>query len=221
MGRTFSRFSGLVLAGLFTLGHAEAAIIDQGVTTLDTDTGLTWLDVDQTYRWSYDAVTSYLAGGGTFAGSSDWRYATIDEVSGLIGNFGLAEVPESGYGTPAVRDDVLMENMVSLLGPTQYTSQPNGSIRSEVRGVVDYLRFPGTSMESRWATLLVYDNAFNSYILHQDSSFSSSSTSSVGNFLVSGSISAVPVPAALPLFASALGMFGVFSSRRRRTTADS
>ncbi|MET0066722.1 MAG: hypothetical protein ABW076_10310 [Candidatus Thiodiazotropha sp.] len=71
MERKFRRFSGLALAGLFSLGHAEAAIIDQGITTLDTDTGLTWLDVNQTSYWSTDRILSYLGNGGAFAGSSN------------------------------------------------------------------------------------------------------------------------------------------------------
>jgi hypothetical protein len=59
---------------------ANADIIDQGDTTLDTATGLEWLDMSYTDGKSASQVLSeldnYLGGG--------WRYATVDAVDKFV-----------------------------------------------------------------------------------------------------------------------------------------
>jgi len=77
--------------------RAEAALVTQNLPdiafghaamTLDTDTGLQWLDVDLTRGLSFNAI---LAGAGTVDNfgrpvsfmEMDWRHATFAEVCGL------------------------------------------------------------------------------------------------------------------------------------------
>jgi hypothetical protein len=58
-----------------------------GTGTLDPATGLTWLDLDRTRPFSYDAlITAELLPGGTFAG---FRFATRDEVDALVSDSGI------------------------------------------------------------------------------------------------------------------------------------
>jgi hypothetical protein len=57
---------------------ALATLLDRGSFTTDTDSGLDWLDVTATAGMSYGTVLDShfpLAG---------WRYATLDELSGLL-----------------------------------------------------------------------------------------------------------------------------------------
>lgn len=66
-------------------------------TTIDTATGLVWLDWTATVSQSYDTVRSELVPGGQYEG---WRYATGLEISTLIRDMGLVYKPDAtGWAT--------------------------------------------------------------------------------------------------------------------------
>ncbi|MCR9098255.1 MAG: PEP-CTERM sorting domain-containing protein [bacterium] len=67
-------------------GSAYAALVDNGSTTVDTDTNLEWLDLTETLGLSYaDALAS------SFVTVDGYRSATSLEVAELFTNAGMSE----------------------------------------------------------------------------------------------------------------------------------
>jgi hypothetical protein len=112
----------LVLCPMFflsTLTTAHAALIDNGVTTLDTSSSLEWLDLTQTTGFS---VAGILQGDGGFA-ADGWAHATGQEMSNLITSFlGSASTPNFDVSGNASSFDILADTdaveLASLLGLT-------------------------------------------------------------------------------------------------------
>ena len=65
-------------------GASHAGLMDLGVTTLDTSTGLEWLDIDQSLGFSWQEVE--LGVGGFL--DDEWRHATLSEICGVLVNGG-------------------------------------------------------------------------------------------------------------------------------------
>lgn len=70
----------------WTPAPASAALIDLGSTTLDTATGLYWLDLTITQGLSIQVVSTNLQPGGLFAG---YRFATSSELLTLFAHAGF------------------------------------------------------------------------------------------------------------------------------------
>jgi len=65
----------------------NAALIDNGLLTTDTESGLNWLDLTETNGMTFKEVSSQLSIGGQFEG---YRYASTAEVVDLWSrNFGI------------------------------------------------------------------------------------------------------------------------------------
>ena len=94
--RIITQFVLIALATSF--GTAQAALIsaqsDFGLdtVTVDTSTGLRWLDVTLSTDYSYDEIQAQLGHGGMFEG---FRLASRDEVSTLFSNAGIPLVSGS------------------------------------------------------------------------------------------------------------------------------
>jgi hypothetical protein len=73
---------------------ANANLVDRGLVTYDTRSGLEWLDLSQTQGLSFDQVSTQLGTGGLYAG---YRYATSLEAQGLLTEFGLPIVAYTMY----------------------------------------------------------------------------------------------------------------------------
>lgn len=128
----------LVLFAMFflsTLTTAHAALIDNGVTTLDTSNSLEWLDLTQTSGFS---VAGILQGDGGFA-ADGWVHATGQEISNLITSFlGSASTPNFDVSGNASSFDILANadavELVNLLGATFNTGLlgffDNGSLNN-------------------------------------------------------------------------------------------
>lgn len=84
-------FYGLLL--LITL-PAQAMLIDRGHVTYDRESGLEWLDLSQSYGMSLSEMDRQLGSGGALSG---FRWATMDDVAGLITN---------NWGSPYDPDDI-------------------------------------------------------------------------------------------------------------------
>lgn len=101
-----------VITGM-TLGvrgaSATSILIDDGATTYDPGTHLSWLDLTATAGQSYDAV----AGG--FGGylSDGWRYASSGELGQLFSAAGGVGPFDSAY---TVQNYAAASNLLSLLG---------------------------------------------------------------------------------------------------------
>lgn len=71
---------------LFIGPSAHAILIDNDSYTSDTVTGLDWLDIDETFNYSYQDVSTSFGTGQAFEG---WRYATANETRALLDSFNL------------------------------------------------------------------------------------------------------------------------------------
>jgi hypothetical protein len=91
------------LAAFLLSVPSQAALVDLGNVTQDTNSGLSWLDATATAGMSYNDVSLQLGPGGAFEG---YRYATLPELeSFLVGAGGTApflgsdELPLDGWVT--------------------------------------------------------------------------------------------------------------------------
>ena len=152
-----------------------------GTITLDTNSGLEWLDINLSVNLSYNEMLAHMQNGGLYAG---FRYATQNEVEALFTNAGLTT-----GSSPAMQTAL---DLISFLGAT-YSSRGNSEIfgitgtssASGVEsGIVDHVFSNGTPMYDASVSELTYGMDYNS--------------SSVGNWLVSSTTSEIPLPPALP-----------------------
>lgn len=114
----------VLFAGLFSFSSAHAILIEadfnsdgDGLITRDTETGLEWLDLNQTVNYSYNAMLAELGTGGKFDG---FRYATVSDIDTLQQSAGLA----SGlfYSSSAFFYRSEMAALMDLVGITDVTS---------------------------------------------------------------------------------------------------
>ncbi len=104
------------LVSLLT-GQLQAALVSEtdatfgaNRVTLDTDTGLKWLDIDLTTNLSYNFVITQFGPGSAFEG---YRFASADEVQGLFSNAGIPVVPGNDPSNTAPISD-----LIDLIGGT-------------------------------------------------------------------------------------------------------
>jgi hypothetical protein len=76
--------------------EVQAALIDEGLITVDSSTGLQWLDLTQSNGYSFAQMTGQLAAGGQFAG---WRIATAAEVANILTQVGFPVTPYQRFET--------------------------------------------------------------------------------------------------------------------------
>lgn len=88
--------------------------LDNDSTTLDTETGLEWLDVPKSQGLSYNAVIDQTKPGGQFSG---YRYAESEELLLLI-DFFFPEPSEAAFERKA--------RFTGLFGRTNYTEDEDG-----------------------------------------------------------------------------------------------
>ena len=119
---TMTKFGRRILFSLSLLAlpaAANANLVDRGLVTYDTQSGLEWLDLNQTKGLSFDQVSAQFGSGGLYAG---YRYATSLEAQGLLTEFGLPIVPYTTYAPntwlPTLASfDALLGLNVGGLGP--------------------------------------------------------------------------------------------------------
>jgi hypothetical protein len=157
-----------------------------GSLTLDTQTGLTWLDLPFSQDLSYLQAEAAMQPGGEFAG---FRHATADEVASLYASAGFGEgfIPASTTSS----QDVL--SLISLIGATGGTDTAGitGSLDSHGLALLAYLNNVSINSEPGY---LVTATAGTSYGL--DTHYYD-----VGNWMV-----AVPEPSTCSLLLLALAL---------------
>lgn len=174
--------------------------------TLDTVTGLRWLDLSASYGLNYDYVSGQLGVGGDFDG---FRYATTAEVVNLWVNFSIDLAAGAPTSSPGL--DANVTTATSFLGNTWntyawwdypfgvsgITGDANGAGR---RALGAYQAdFGGTFYETAASDgITIADNLAN--------------IQPYGSYLVEAS--AVPVPAAAWLFGSALIGLGFIKRKK-------
>lgn len=180
---------------------AQAALVDKGNTTLDTDTGLEWLDLTASVNRSFFDVSSSFSAGGAFEG---YRYATEEELVTFWTNAGI---PDIGFDTAANKQPVAA--LQALIGVTQ----PISGFGPRSFGFTSFIQGP----DARRVSLLI-DGESGTGTAFPFSFSRSEDTASpvVGSYLVRPSV--VPVPASVLLLVT--GLTAVVSLRRRQRWAD-
>ena len=97
------------------LGEADLLAPGDGLLTVDSASGLEWLDLTETTGQTYDAV---LAGFGGFTTTLGFRFATASEVSALYTNAGVNDQTN----TYAVENFAGVGVLLQLLGCTAVCS---------------------------------------------------------------------------------------------------
>lgn len=121
------------------IARHDPAIVGNGTApqdgynlTLDTETGLEWLDVTLSTNRAMLDVRANLATGGDYQG---FRFASLPEVESLIDHFGVVN---SGHEDPAVT------RAIQLLGDTEGALPEQGQL-SSLSAIIGEEAYPGAS----------------------------------------------------------------------------
>lgn len=203
---------------------AKAVIIDHGRYLTDTESGLDWLKLEETYNMSISDVLAKSVPGGILEG---WRYATDYEFSVLVGNY--TGVPTGSLGMTIIEDD-LIDGLITLLTSTidlmyrelfgvtldDFIGVPEGNGLDISRGILFLFGF------GRFNTGELVDHdgwsPFWDYLIignyHLPSVDENDHQKGLSSFLVRGTVTSVPEPKSLALVVMGLGILAAFLSRR-------
>jgi len=186
----------------FVFVSADAALIDNGNFTTDTATGLDWLDLSVTAGQSYNSAESLNLG---------WRIATNAEVEVLFAVLFDGYYDTNANNSSNSADGTYADQLAdinSFSGLFGLTDSCCGGERAYGRYMDEdnILRMMGTFKTDTESSHSVFGLGFvGTYDPNQVGINS-------GVYMISGAV--VPVPAAVWLFGSALGLVGFL---RRRT----
>ncbi len=189
--RFLSGFALALSLSLFGIS-AQATLVDHGDSMVDPVTGLQWLDLDVDAgaligkTWNQAVASTYVQDQG-------YRHATDAEVKEMFMNAGIVSMNH----LPDPANNAGVQQLLDLLGCTFLC----GTSLEKGRGFAAH--------NSHWRVRPYYrEGIFGSAAaVHTGHSKDHWAFSSTGHFLVRNFVAA-PVPAALWLFASALGLFG-------------
>ncbi|MDQ7250623.1 hypothetical protein [Dongia sedimenti] len=193
---------------------ATTLLVDQGMTTLDSNTGLEWLDITLTQGQSYNAVAAGYGGYTT----SGWRFATITDLYQLFTDAGGGGSYPVGTTSSGSNPAFAAATLLSLRLGTLYFEAVGDTLQFGADGYLADVLTPGKHFTGAWDVMVktgsVYGELFA--INQRDNSVASPY---YGSFLVRNTVATTPVPPALLLFLTALGGLGVAAWRRRTGTA--
>jgi len=205
--------AGILFFMLANISTVNATLINNGSTTVDTVSGLEWLDVTLTTNRSYNDI--FISGFGGYA-AAGYQLATTVQLCGLFGSLG--DTVSSNCTNNAINTDVSfisqasVNTLVGLLGATFLSGQQiistvgifdSGLIGSGFIGLgcinsltVDICVVndaPGASRLITWTTTAGLSSVVGSYLVRQTQT---------------------PEPTSLALMF--LGLLGLGFSRRKR-----
>ena len=179
--------------------NINAAIIDNGLTTLDTDTGYEWLDVTETTNCSYEIMSS--GGNCNAIDLNSWTFASTADVYQLWSNAGIT-IENSITYTVASTAEII--SLVNLVGITFTTYPP-------IYGVNGFVSDASVQV----AQLSVDGDTSRDFTFIEPSNDSTKQFSTIGGWFYQTNIPPVPLPAAVWLFGS--GLIGLIGFARRKT----
>jgi hypothetical protein len=224
LGKSLYRFKAILSAVcavicLLGVGSAQATlttmddtVFGTGAITLDTATGLEWLDLTKSTDLSYDFVSSQFGLGGQFYG---FRYAINSEIGSLWTDAGIliSHTTSDGhlFGDPA--NIAPIEALQALIGVTysltDYTTQG-------ISGTI----FAGTYPHE--LPYLIRSNGMTAPLCCEENIggwVGSEHNPGVGSWLVRGvpppPIIAIPEPATYTMLLAGLGLLGFTIHRRK------
>ncbi len=204
----FKLLSNTLIALLFFLAtysiSSQATLIDNGLYTTDSDTGLDWLDLTETGGYNYAGIGIELQEDGVFYG---WRRATNDEANFLMLQFGLYSARQDHRYDRGLVDAIDLG--ISFLGDT-WREQAHvrgfwGAVEQPNIGSLVY--YIGGEFEPLAQRLEVSINS-PSVVLE----YTSFSRYNLGHYLVRST--SVPEPSTLAIFA--LGMIGLIQRQLKK-----
>jgi len=169
--------------------------------TLDTDTGLEWLDITSTSNMSYNEVFAELGTGGTYEGFS---FASQEQILGLFSAVDLAEIPNV---PEFLGGEEQIQSLLNVWGVTWNlgTGERTEFLTSNTDGL---------NANEHWAGRVFWlasgDTGSASMLYSRNDDYKSLT---IGSALVR-TASPVPLPAAFWLFSS--GLIGLTGFIRRR-----
>ena len=217
-------FSAMVFCTLLS-ATAHAALVSEdssfgtGTLTLDTDTGLQWLDVfvgstlgtsSSTSFNSYNDVKSMMGSGGALEG---YRYATRDELETLLFSSAGIDPVTSQNGSPTSTDSQRMEQLFAL---TDYTR--GGGFGANYWEILDAV-FEDPDTNSVSESVLKFSYSYGRYgdgtVSFRDPDVSSNEFLIYGHWLVKDNLmAAVDEPPMMALLGFV--MLGISAATRRK-----
>jgi hypothetical protein len=192
----------LLLVALLCCSGAHASLLEidlfsagDKLITRDTATGLDWLDLTQTIGFSYDDMLVELSVGGMFEG---FRYATTADVDGLQQAAGLSA---GLFYTASTITRMRVESLMDMVGVTEFENSTG------------YKYAYGITSDPFEPTSTIDDRILRGFSLTAGVSAAQGiigdnvSSSTIGNWLIRNTPTAVPLPGAIFLFMSGIAMF--------------
>jgi len=206
---------GQVRAGFISIGDAK---FGADSVTLDTETGLEWLDITQSTGLSYSIVMDQFASGGVYEG---FRYATELDVitffdhagvrNSLLGSIGKEGLPASFES--AVEDFMALTGFYNAGPPSDRTLVRNNTALYDDGDPADDVSPIGLAWVQVSIVTGIPDPALSSGIVQNAIGINGSSPTQ-GNWLVRDTVSPVPEPSSLVLLVT--GAIGLIGYRRRK-----
>ncbi len=172
---------------MLVVGSANAALIDNGTSMIDTGTGLQWLDLTQTQSMSWN--TSLAS---SFVTVDGYTHATETQVITLFTNAGFLTTNNVNN----VLNNPAANTLLAFLGCTQFCNTVNATGRGFADWNGTFTTRPNYHLSGLGA------GAATTSLLSSNLDLVDATA---GHFLVK----VVPVPAAVWLFGSAIGLMGV------------
>lgn len=180
-----------------------------GLVTIDTGSGLGWLDMNQTIGRSFIDMSNQLYFGGYFYG---FRYATTEEVDFLIssaGGIGNYYNYPFVYPKNHIQDIAVTNLLINLMGYTSQSSADSAYIYAMTSDI--YLAYSSEvgrylDTDRRWLHLIQsgYPSIDFGYVsLNASGAYISHDSFNVGSFLVKD-ITSIPEPSTFLLLGSGL-----------------
>jgi hypothetical protein len=192
-------------AAIAAAGAAQAQLVDQGTTTLDSATGLVWLDLTAALGRSMSDVSNEFGTGGDFAG---YRYATAAEVATFIADAGL--VPGNGANGYAPT-----KAFVDLVGAT---STQTGGLSTVDTAAGFHLPDPPNPGRVAETLVRATDRRFGTddgdVLTLGNAGADTRTDAEIGSWLVSS----VPEPSTALSWLAGLAAIGLYLGRRRSTS---
>jgi hypothetical protein len=184
-----------------TATSANATLMDQGQTTLDTATNLQWLDLTETTGQSFNDV--FVGGFGNFI-ANGYRYANTTEIHTLFTNAGIVDFTGGNIANPDQYQAAKL--LVGLFGITATFPRSQGMAEfdpAQIFVTAPYVQY-NDDVSTGAASLILNGSTSRTNV-----------SPYVGSWLVrTAPSSAIPEPGTLALFG--LGLAGLGFIRRRK-----